>query len=912
MPSAVVPRGHPLRETALHVLIAGVYFLAGKVGIALATSYASASPVWPATGISIAAFLLLGPRVWPAILLGAFLVNVTPDPSVPSALAVGLGNTLEGLVAAHLVRRFAGGTAAFLRPSTVFRFALLAGVLSTTISATIGVTFLGLGGSVAWASYSDAWLTWWLGDLCGALVVAPAIVTSVRAARRRWTRRELVEAGLLLLALVAAAEIAFGFLSPTRRPAYPLQTLCIPPLVWAAFRFGPRETALAGVLLSAIAIGATIAGSGPFVQPSPNESLLLLQAFLSVTTLMALAVAASVQEHRAAEERIQGLNERLEQLVLERTQELQAANLELSAEVDERRRAEAELKTSEGRLKEAQRIARLGSWEWDVVRNRVVCSEEMYQVLGVDPERFAGGNEGFLELVHPEDRAMVEGEVKRALREHGAYAFEYRVLHADGTERSIASHGQVVLDAQGRPQAMIGTGQDITERKRAEAEREQLVREQTARQQAGEANRLKDEFLAVLSHELRTPLSAILSWAILLKDGGLDAATTDRALETIVRNAKIQSQLISDVLDVSRIVSGRLTLELQAVELGPLVGEALSTLQPALDARGVSVHVSIDPRAKPVLGDPARLQQVVWNLVSNAIKFAPPVGGRVDVCVGVRGDRGELTVSDNGPGIDPDFLPHAFDRFRQADSSTTRQHGGLGLGLAIVRHMVELHGGSVQAENLSGASAGTGAVFTVLLPLAAEERAAPAWDPARAEALPSVSLPGVRVLAVDDEPDGREVVRELLERWGARVFTAGSAAEALREFEEHAPDLVLTDIGMAHEDGFSLLRRLRALPSARGGRLPVVALTAYASAEDRRRALAAGFDAHLTKPLQPAELARTLLALARRRPGLAPAYFCGRAAASGWSRSRAIAPATMPELSDSLFEITATESRASG
>jgi signal transduction histidine kinase len=401
---------------------------------------------------------------------------------------------------------------------------------------------------------------------------------------------------------------------------------------------------------------------------------------------------------------------------------------------------------------------------------------------------------------------------------------------------------------------------EIRERERAEREKaELLVREQVARRQAEEANRTKDEFLATLSHELRTPLNAMLGWAQLLRTGNLDAATAARALETIERNARSQAQLISDLLDVSRIITGKLRLELQPIEL-PLVLEAvLDTVRPAADAKGLQLAVRVDPLVPALRGDADRIQQVIWNLVSNAIKFTP-AGGRVEVELGRRPDLVELAVRDTGIGIRPDFLPYVFDRFRQAESAITRTHGGLGLGLSIVRHLVELHGGTVA---VASPGEGRGATFTVRLPAQGTAPDLPRHEPAAAGgAGERPRLDGLHVLVVDDEADARELTARMLGGAGARVTAAASAAAALGALEGELPDVLVVDLGMPGEDGYALLRQVRALPAARGGALPAAALTAYARAEDRARALAAGFQIHLAKPVDPPELVAAVAGLA--------------------------------------------------
>jgi signal transduction histidine kinase/ActR/RegA family two-component response regulator len=386
---------------------------------------------------------------------------------------------------------------------------------------------------------------------------------------------------------------------------------------------------------------------------------------------------------------------------------------------------------------------------------------------------------------------------------------------------------------------------------------------QDALRELREASRLKDEFLATLSHELRTPLNAIVGWAHVLRDGGLDRDMVEKALETITRSAHMQNQLISDMLDVSRIVAGKLRIEVGQMDLVAVIHAAIDTVRPSARAKGIRLETLLEPGAGPMVGDPDRLQQVVWNLLSNAIKFTPS-GGEVRIHVGSSESDIAITVEDDGPGIDPAFLPHVFDRFRQADSSPSRTHAGLGLGLAIVRHLVELHGGTVQARNREGAQ---GAAFDVRLPR-------PSASPSEAtpEPLAGASphgggpfLAGVMVLVVDDQPDAREVVATILERAGAEVITAPSAAEGLAILKRERPDALVADIEMPNEDGYSLIQSVRALPPDQGGLTPAAALTAYAGARDRARALAAGFEVHVAKPVHPADLVNVVARLTSRR-----------------------------------------------
>jgi PAS domain S-box-containing protein len=403
---------------------------------------------------------------------------------------------------------------------------------------------------------------------------------------------------------------------------------------------------------------------------------------------------------------------------------------------------------------------------------------------------------------------------------------------------------------------------------RARAEAEQVAEEkQRLYVEAQESNRLKDEFLATVSHELRTPLTAILGWAHLLRTGQTNDGKMAKALETIERNARAQAQLIDDLLDVSRIITGKIRIDVRPIDPNSFIEAAVEAVRPGAEAKGVRLQRIMDTGVVTVSGDPVRLQQVVWNLLSNAVKFTPK-GGRVQVRLERVNSHIEIAVSDTGPGIEPEFLPYVFDRFRQADGRTTRQHGGLGLGLSIVRHLVELHGGTVRAES---PGEGQGATFTVLLPVApVYQTAAPAErvHPAARDMLPLYECPdrldGLRILAVDDEPDTRELLKAGLGQCGAAITIVGSVAEALEAIASDVPDLLISDIGMPGEDGYELIRRVRQLPPETGGKVPAIALTAYARVEDRMQALRAGYQMHVPKPVELAELVAVAASLVRR------------------------------------------------
>ena len=435
---------------------------------------------------------------------------------------------------------------------------------------------------------------------------------------------------------------------------------------------------------------------------------------------------------------------------------------------------------------------------------------------------------------------------------------------------SIVAFGLVWLVGRWRAAERDLQRQALELHSQAQSLRAQASKLQALHSEAERVNRVKDEFLATLSHELRTPLNAIVGWAHLLVAGGLDVERAKTAAGTILRNAHAQTRLVDDLLDVSRIINGKLHLQLALVDLATVLTDAVEQVRPAADAKSIDIHTSLPPGAM-LVGDAERLRQVAWNLLSNSVKFTRK-GGRVEVRLEPKDSQLHITVSDTGVGVEPNFLPHLFDRFSQADSSTTRPHGGLGLGLAVVRHLVELHGGMVRA-----ASPGRdqGATFTVTLPVrAVAEGEAPRAGAAverRGADIAATPVPlvlrGLRVLVVDDEADARGLVEAVLTQYGADVKAAGSAHEAFQELRDWRPDVLVADIGMPVEDGYSLLRRIRRLSAAEGGATPAAALTAYAQVEDRERALAAGFQEHVPKPVPPEQLAHVVARLAR---GLAP------------------------------------------
>ena len=435
----------------------------------------------------------------------------------------------------------------------------------------------------------------------------------------------------------------------------------------------------------------------------------------------------------------------------------------------------------------------------------------------------------------------------------GDYSGETICRTKSGEERTIELSVFTMRSGLGEPQCYVSIKRDISTRKKTEERMAQLlVRERTARADAEKANRLKDEFLATLSHELRTPLNAVIGWSRILKAGRLDNESAIHAIEVIERNAWAQKQIIEDILDVSRVITGKLQLHLGPVDLITVVNAALDAVRPALEAKDIRIETQFPQGLKMIAGDVDRLQQVVWNLLSNASKFTP-VGGMVGVRISQDETYVQIQVRDTGPGIASDFLPHVFERFRQADGSTTRTHGGLGLGLAIVRHLVELHGGMIAAENDASS---TGAIFTVSMPLPSSELSLESVPRATRfeQDVTVVDLKDVRILVVEDELDALDLLTIDLTAHGAKVRGATSAAEALELLRTDQFDLLISDIGMADTDGYNLIKQVRQQKGGQGEHLPAIALTAYARAQDRIRALSAGYNTHVAKPVEIKEL----------------------------------------------------------
>ncbi len=639
------------------------YFIVGKLSLKLAFVHASASPVWPPAGVALAALIVLGYRVWPAIFLGAFLVNVTTAGNIVTSLCIATGNTLEALCGAWLVNRFAGGTRVFDRPQDVFKFALAAAA-STTIAPTLGVTSLALGAFANWANYGTIWMTWWLGDTAGDLVVAPLILLWMIAPMRRWNRRDAVEVGILLLLLVVLGEAVFGGWLPISAKNYPLSFICGPVVIWTAFRFTQRETATGIFILSAIAIWGTLHNFGPFVMRTENQSLLTLQTWTVVLTITAMA---------------------------------------LSAAMAERRRAEAALQ---------------------------------------------------------QQKTAVEA-----------------------------------------------------------------------------ANRTKDNFLAMLSHELRTPLTPVLAALDALETLPAQSEDSKASLGMIRRNVELESQLIDDLLDLTRIAKDKLQLKFDQIDAHEAITNVAEICKMEANARKIRVHLNLRAGANYVTADMAKFQQIIWNLLKNAIKFTNENGEIAISSINPSPQVLSISVRDTGIGIEPEMMERIFNPFEQGDQSLHRRFGGLGLGLAISKSLAEAHGGALMARS-DGRDQGSTFVLTMSTVPPPQRRAL------ERKSGPLEARP-LRILLVDDHQDTCIALERLLVRRGHLVAAAHNVRSAMETAARNQFDLLISDIALPDGTGTDLIACLRAMSPVRG-----IAISGFGMNGDIEKSLNAGFSEHLVKPVK--------------------------------------------------------------
>lgn len=672
---------NPRPLIGLNLFLAVVYFAAAELGLSLASLHTNVTPVWPPAGIAIASLLIFGAQLWPGIFIGALAANLLTDIPVASAIGIAIGNTLQALVAYWLLLRVVRWQRSLDSVGEVMSFVVGAAVMAPLVSASIGSLSLCLAGAAEWSRFTSMWLTWWMGDGFGALIVGSLLLSWSKPGTL--SSRDIPELVSLFGLLFIVVLIVFGGWFPGPVRTYPLAYLCLPCLLWAALKFDQRIVTTAIVVMAALAVWGASQGYGPFVQPNPNVSLLLLISFVGTISLMTLVVGAVSSERRKAE----------------------AAKDKLGSELEiNRRRIEDIVEHVPGVV-----------WEvWGEPGNQRTdfVSTHVQKMLGYSCEEWLSQPNFWLQVVHPDDRERAAAEATAIFASGKGGTSRFRWMHKDGHEVWVEARSIVVCDESG-PMGMRGVTMDITQAVQAEIERAELLRrERQAREEAEDASRLKEEFLATVSHELRTPLNAVVGWSRLLRGGQLDPDGAAHAIEIIERNALMQKQIVEDLLDVSRIITGKLRINTQPVDLLLVIHAAIDAIRPAAEAKEIEIRTHFNAPGAIVKADVERLQQVFWNLLANAVKFTP-ARGTIDVHLQQREALAEVRIEDSGPGVPPDFLPRIFERFSQADGSSTRKHGGLGLGLAIVRHLIELHGGTVSASNRAENG---GAVLTVLLP----------------------------------------------------------------------------------------------------------------------------------------------------------------------------------------------------
>ena len=648
---------------AIGILIL-VYFIAGKFGLMLASLHVSASPVWPPAGIALGALLVLGYRAWPAIFIGAFFVNVTTAGNVATSLAIASGNTLEAFCGAWLVNRFAGGTTVFDRPQGVFTFALAAAV-STIIGPVFGVTSLALAGFAGLANYGAIWLTWWLGDATGDLLIAPLIILWSIPSKRRWNRREAVEVGILLLILFVLSEAVFGGWLAISAKNYPIAFICGPIVIWMAFRFTQRETASGIFILSAIAIWGTLHGFGPFLGETENQSLLVLQSWTAVLTITAMALSAGMAERRRAEEALQQQN------------------------------------------------------------------------------------------------AAVET-----------------------------------------------------------------------------ANRTKDHFLAMLSHELRTPLTPVISALEALEIEPAQTREVKSALAMIRRNVELETQLIDDLLDFTRIAKDKLQLRFAPVDAHAAISDVVEMCRAEAESKKLQVHLNLRANTHYVAADAAKFQQIIWNLLKNATKFTPEDG---EIAISSSNPSPEvltITVRDTGIGMESEVMQRIFDPFEQGNRSFERRFGGLGLGLAISKSLAQAHGGTLTAQS-DGRNRGSAFLLSMQTISPTEGLDVPAKTTGER------SRQGLRILLVDDHEDTCTALEKLLVRRGHLVAATHNMRSAMEAAVRNQFDLLISDIALPDGNGMELMMQMRAI-----SKIPGIAISGFGNNGDIEKSLQAGFAEHLIKPVK--------------------------------------------------------------
>jgi PAS domain S-box-containing protein len=824
-----------LRRASEIVLIGAVYFLAAKLSLLLAIPPGYATPVWPPSGIALAAALLFGTRIWLGIWLGAALTNVTIEGSPLLAILIATGNTLEAIVAAALVRPGLGRHWRFESGEAVIKFVACCAVCAC-IAATVGVGSLALSNILKWSDVAaNAW-TWWQGDASGMIIVTPLLLSWSTRLSWHWPPMKAVEATALWLSLGVAIFLIFGGTAASGM-SMSLAFLALPLVVWAAIRFSQREVTTAIAIVCAIAVWHAVKGRYPFGPESANASLLFLLAYTSTLVMTGLALSAVIGERERAMAQLRTANESLGLRVDDRTLEAETINRALREELAERGQREEILRQSEERFRLlVDGVKDYAIFMLDTSGNVVSWNTGAQNIYGYSASNIIGTH--LSRLYTPEDiaRERPAHELATASAE-GRYEEEGWRLRMDGSRFWASVITSALYDAEHQLRGFAKVTRDLTVRRHIEALQEN--------------ERQMNEFLAMLSHELRNPLGSIVNALDLARHK--PAAERTEARGIIERQVKHLTHIVDDLLDVSRITRGKIELRKEIVPVNDAVLHAVDSCRPLLNARGHKVDVNPSEEELWIEADPTRLSQVILNLINNAAKYTP-AGGRISISINRDNDFVVLRVRDTGIGIPPTLMPKVFDLFVQGDRSLDRTAGGLGIGLTIVKRMVEMHGGTVAA--MSGGS-GQGSEFVVRLPRASSEGIARAPLAKQPTGQPS----GLRrrLLIVDDNRDFVSSLAALLEEFGHDVRTAHDGQAAIIVAAVHAPDAVLLDIGLPGMNGYEVARRLRGSSALSG--VTLVAVSGYGHEENRRRAREAGFDHYLVKPIDAAALINIIDAL---------------------------------------------------
>jgi PAS domain S-box-containing protein len=912
---------HRLIRVVVLLALAGVYFAASKFGFTMAFEAEQVTLVWPPTGIALTAILLFGHRMWPGIMLGAFLANVTTNEPVITAGGIAIGNTLEAVTGAWMLRRFAGFHNNLGHLKDVLGLVFFSAILSTMISATIGVTSLCLGGVQPWVAYKSLWFTWWLGDAAGALIFAPALLVWCSRPRVAWHPRRFAEGIFLgaILVFICTGIFTEPHVMGIRGSAFIY--LIFPFIIFAALRFGQHGTVLVTLAASAIATWATVHGFGPFTAGTVDQNLVLLQIFMGVVVATGLLLGAAISErnesgkaqaHMAAmiassEDAIVGrdLNgiinfwnaaaERLfgysaaeamgksimmfipsvlqdeERCILERLYRGERIEHYETVRVAKNGRkidvslTASPIRDAMGRIIGVSKVARDISerkWAAEILRE----SEERFRLMadtapvliwmaGTDKKcayfnkpwlDFTGRSmeqevdDGWAEGIHPDDLASCFETYVNSFDARRPFEMEYRLRHHSGEYRWIVDYGTPRFTSQGEFTGYIGSCIDITRRKDAE-------------EAIKESDRRKDEFLATLAHELRNPLAPLKGALHLLKQPKIEATRRNEALDIMKNQLQQMVRLVDDLLDVSRISHGKIELRKKRLTFAEALRMALETTTPLIEANRHTLSITVPKETLWLDADIIRLSQIFSNLFGNAAKYTKP-GGHITLEAMVEDRTLVVKVCDTGIGIPPDMLPRIFDMFTQVDSSVERAHGGLGIGLTLVKKLVELHGGSVVARS-DGLDQGS--EFTVRLPLASA--------PARQSVAPSqpAMLPAQqhkrRVLVVDDNQNLAKTLGWMVESIGHEAKVIYDGMQVLEVAQSYRPDVILLDIGLAGTSGYELGKALRRCANLK--HCILVAHTGWGQPEHRRRSKEAGFDYHLVKPVELETLAELFATL---------------------------------------------------